>query len=282
MITTTAPGWTGLVPRALHDRDRVGFGHLLLAEWTKLRSLRSTIWSLAVMVALTLGISGLATALFMAQWDSLQAADRQHLLADPIGLILQPGASYGQIAICVLGVMAIASEYSTGTIRASLLAVPRRTPMLAAKAAVLAALVFVVAELIAFPSFFIGRANLHRRVPVSLGDPGVLRAVVGLGLYLAVMGLFALAIGALVRHVAGAIACALGFVLVVSSLTALLPGRLGEHINAYLPGNAGQQILSSGHDPGALLSPWQGFGVLCLWTALLLGAAAWRLQRRDA
>jgi ABC-2 type transport system permease protein len=281
-MTATVPGPAGLATRARHDRDRVGFGHLLLAEWTKLRSLRSTAWSLAVMVALTLGITGLATALYMGQWDSLPPADRQHLLADPTGLILQPGASYGQIAVCVLGVMVIAGEYATGMLRASLLAVPRRTPMLAAKAVVFAALVFVVAELIAFPSFFIGRANLRRHVPISLGDPGVLRAVVGLGLYLAVMGLFALAIGALVRHVAGAIACALGFVLVVSNLAGLLPGRLGEHVNAYLPGNAGQLIMSSGHDPGALLSPWQGFGVLCLWTALLLGAAAWQLQRRDA
>jgi ABC-2 type transport system permease protein len=279
---TAVPARTGLAPRPRHHRDRVGLGQLLLAEWTKLRSLRSTVWSLAVMVALTLGITGLATALYMGQWDSLPTADRKHLLADPIGLILQPGASYGQIAVCVLGVMVIAGEYASGMIRASLLAVPRRTPMLAAKAAVFAALVFIVAELIAFPSFLIGQANLRRHVPISLGDPGILRAVVGLGLYLAVMGLFALAIGALVRHVAGAIAGALGFVLVVSNLTALLPGRLGEHVNAYLPGNAGQQLLSSGHDPGALLSPWQGFGVLCLWTALLLGAAAWRLQRRDA
>jgi ABC-2 type transport system permease protein len=281
-MTATVPGRAGLATWARQDRGRVGFGHLLLAEWTKLRSLRSTLWSLAAMVALTLGITGLATALYMGQWDSLPPADRQHLLADPIGLILQPGASYGQIAVCVLGVMVIAGEYATGMIRTSLLAVPRRTPMLAAKATVFAALVFVVAELIAFPSFFLGRANLDRHVPVSLGDPGVLRAVVGLGLYLAGMGLFALAIGALVRHVAGAIACVLGLVLVVSNLTGLLPGRLGEYVNAYLPSNAGQQLLSSGQDPGQLLSPWQGFGVLCVWTALLLGAAAWQLQRRDA
>jgi len=281
-MTATVPDPAGLAPRARHHRDRVGLGQLLLAEWTKLRSLRSTVWSLAVMVALTLGITGLATALYMGQWDSLPPADRQHLLADPIGLILQPGASYGQIAVCVLGVMVIAGEYASGMIRASLLAVPRRTPILAAKAAVFAALVFVVAELVAFPSFFLGQANLRRHVAISLGDPGVLRAVVGLGLYLAGMGLFALAIGALVRHVAGAIACALGFVLVVSNLTARFPGRLGEHVNAYLPGNAGQQLLSSGHDPGALLSPWQGFGVLCVWTTLLFGAAAWLLQRRDA
>jgi ABC-2 type transport system permease protein len=140
-MTATFPGPAGLATRARQDRGRVGFGHLLLAEWTKLRSLRSTIWSLAAMVALTLGITGLATALYMGQWDSLPPADRQHLLADPIGLILQPGASYGQIAVCVLGVMVIAGEYATGMIRTSLLAVPRRTPMLAAKATVFAALV---------------------------------------------------------------------------------------------------------------------------------------------
>jgi ABC-2 type transport system permease protein len=87
-MTATVPGRAGLAPRARQDRDRVGFGQLLLAEWTKLRSLRSTIWSLAAMVALTLGITGLATALYTGQWDSLPPADRQHLLADPIGLIL--------------------------------------------------------------------------------------------------------------------------------------------------------------------------------------------------
>jgi ABC-2 type transport system permease protein len=261
---------------------RAGFGHLLLAEWTKLRSVRSTVWSLAVMVVVSLGVTALATTVYTARWDALEPADRRQLLADPIGLILQPGSSYGQIAVCVLGVMVIAGEYSSGMIRASLLAVPGRTAMLAAKAVVFAALVFVVAELTALTSFLLGRAILRARVAVSLADPGVLRAVVGLGLYLAVMGLLALAVGALVRHVAGAVAGTLGLVLVLSPLSLLLPGRLGQRVSAYLPGNAGQAIMSSGQGSDALLSPWQGFGVLCLWAALLLGAAAWLLERRDA
>jgi hypothetical protein len=87
------------------------------------------------------------------------------------------------------------------------------------------------------------------------------------------MALLALAVGAIIRHIAGAITGTLGFVLVLSNLADLLPGSLGEHVSAYLPGNAGQAIVSSVHDPGALLSPWQGFGVMCLWVALLLVAA---------
>jgi ABC-2 type transport system permease protein len=261
---------------------RAAFGNLLLAEWTKLRSVRSTVWSLATMVVLTLGITGLATGVYSAHWSSMSPGERGQVLADPIGLILQPGSTYGQIAICVLGVMVMASEYSTGMIRASLLAVPRRTPMLAAKAVAFALVVFVVAELIAFPSFFLGQAVLHPHVQIAIGDPGVLRAILGLGLYLSVIGLFAMAIGAIIRHVAGAISITLGFLLVLSTLASLLPGSLGAHVNAYLPGNAGQLIMSSGRVPSQLLTPWQGFGVMCVWAALLLAIAASLLKRRDA
>ena len=280
MTTTTATPAraVGGAPAA----GRAGFGNLLLAEWTKLRSVRSTVWSLATMVVLTLGITGLATAVYSAHWSSMSPGERGQVLADPIGLILQPGSTYGQIAICVLGVMVMASEYSTGMIRASLLAVPRRTPMLAAKAVAFALVVFVVAELIAFPSFFLGQAVLHPHVQIAIGDPGVLRAILGLGLYLSVIGLFAMAIGAIIRHVAGAISITLGFLLVLSTLASLLPGSLGAHVNAYLPGNAGQLIMSSGRVPSQLLTPWQGFGVMCLWTALLLAIAASLLKRRDA
>jgi ABC-2 type transport system permease protein len=255
---------------------------IVASEWTKLRSLRSTVWSLAIMVALVPGLGVLATSLYMGQWDTLPPDDRARLLADPIGLILQPGATYAQVAVLVLGALAMAGEHSTGMIRASLLAVPRRTPMLAAKAAVLAGVVLVAGELIALPSFLLGRAVLREHVSVSLGDPGVLRAVAGLGLYLALMSLVALAVGSLVRHVAGAVTAVLALVLVASGLADLLPGRLGDHVAAYLPANAGQLVMSSGAGPATLLSPWQGLGVLAVWAAVLLGLAAWRLRRRDA
>ena len=252
------------------------------AEWTKLRSVRSTRWSLLLLIVLTLGFTVLFTALTVAQWSKVNVAQQRQIVQDPVNTILGSGLQFGQLTVCVLGGLVMASEYSTGMIRSSLLAVPRRTPMLAAKCAVFAVVVFLIGELVAFASFFIGAAILHAKAPVALGDPGVLRAVIGAGLYLAVLGLFALAIGALVRHTAGAITGVIGFILVLSPLAQLLPGTSGKHVHAYLPSEAGQLIGRAHQAPGDLLSPWQGFGVFCLWTAVLLAAAGYLLNRRDA
>jgi ABC-type transport system involved in multi-copper enzyme maturation permease subunit len=110
----------------------------------------------------------------------------------------------------------------------------------------------------------------------------VTRAVIGSGLYLTVLGLFALAIGSLIRHTAGAITTVIGLVLVIFPLTGLLPGSWGAHVHAYLPTVAGQLITADQQTPGQLLSPWQGFGVFCAWTVLLLAAGGYLLKRRDA
>jgi ABC-2 type transport system permease protein len=263
-------------------RPRFVFGRLLHAEWTKLRTVRSTMWSLVLLVVVVPWLTFLLTLLISSQWSKSDASSRAQIVADPTSTILGTGFQLGQLAICVLGVMVIASEYSTGMIRASLLAVPKRTPMLAAKAVVFAALVFVFGEIVAFPSFFIGAAILHKHAPVSIGDPGVLRAVIGAGLYLTVLGLFALAVAAIVRHTAGAITGVIGFVLVLFPLTKLLPGTVGKHVSAYMPSLAGQLIVHAHQAKDDLLSPWQGFGVFCVWTALLLAVAGYLLQRRDA
>jgi ABC-2 type transport system permease protein len=260
----------------------VRFGRLLVSEWTKLRSVRSTLASLGLLVVLTLGFTTLISSLTVSQWDKAAPGQQRQLLADPVSTILGAGFQLGQLTICVLGVLVIASEYATGMIRASLLAVPRRVPMLAAKAVVFAVLVLVVGELVAFPSFFIGAAILHAKAPVSLGDPGVLRAVAGSGLYLAVLGLFALGVGGLVRHTAAAITGVIGFVLVLAPLAQLLPGSFGKHVHAWRPSEAGHLIGQAHQGPHDLLTPWQGLGVFCGWTAVLLGAAAYLLQRRDA
>jgi ABC-type transport system involved in multi-copper enzyme maturation permease subunit len=258
------------------------FGRTLHAEWTKLRTVRSTIWSLVLLVVLTLGFTGLTTGVTVSQWNTADASSQARITADPTATILGAGLQLSQLTVCVLGVLVIASEYSTGMIRASLLAAPRRTPMLAANIAVFCALVFMIGELVAFPSFIIGAAVLHRHAPVTLGDPGVLRAVVGAGLYVAVLGVFALAVAAIIRHTAAAITAVIGFVLVLAPLAQLLPGSIGKHIHAYLPSEAGHLIGQAHQDPHDLLSPWQGFGVFCLWTALLLAIATYLLQRRDA
>jgi len=264
------------------DRPAAGFARLLLSEWTKIRSVRSTIWSLIVLVVVSLGFTALLAALTAANWNGPQAAPRDAtILADPVTSILG-GIGLGQLAVCVLGTLVMTTEYSTGVIRASLLAVPRRIPMLAAKAVVFAALIFVVGEIVTFGSFFLGSDILHSHVAVSLGQPGVARAVIGTGLALTVLGLFAMAIGALIRHTAGAIATVIGVVLVLPILTGLLPGSWGAHVNAYLPEQAGGLISQAHEQAGNLLSPWQGFGVFCIWTALLLAAAGYLLARRDA
>jgi len=264
-------------------RRAAGFGHLLRSEWTKIRSVRSTIWSLLVLVVVSVGFTALFAALAVANWNGPRAAPRDAtILADPVSSVLGTGIGLGQLAICVLGALVMTTEYSTGVIRASLLAVPRRIPMLAAKGVVFAALILVVGEIVTFGSFFIGSAILHSRVAVSLGQPGVARAVIGTGLALTVLGLFAMAIGALIRHTAGAIATVIGVVLVLPILTGLLPGSVGAHINAYLPEQAGGLISQAHEQAGNLLSPWQGFGVFCIWTAVLLAAAAYLLRQRDA
>lgn len=260
----------------------LGFRRLLLSEWTKLRSVRSTMWALILLVVVTIGFTGLFMWLTVAQWNSADPARRAQLLFDPVSAILGSGLELGQLTICVLGVMVMTSEYSTGAIRASLLAVPRRWPMLVGKVLVFGVVVFVVGELVAFPSFFLGAAILHSRVSVSLSDPGVLRAVIGAGLYLCVLGLFSMAIGTLVRHTAGAITGVIGFVLVLAPLSQLIPGNLGKYIHAYLPSEAGVLIATGHAPPDAVLSPWQGFGVFCLWTLVLLIAGGYLLRRRDA
>ncbi|MFB4310117.1 ABC transporter permease [Actinomadura sp. GTD37] len=277
---TTATAQPAADPAAAHPRP--GFGRLLLAEWTKIRTVRSTAWSLILLVLLDLGFTALLVGLTMAQWDDTSAADRAQIAADPVSFILGSGFFLSQLAVCVLGVLVIGSEYSTGMIRASLLAVPRRLPMLWAKATVFALVVLVLGVAVSFASFFIGAAMSSGKIEVSLGDEGVLRAVIGGGLYLAMLGLFALAIGAIVRHTAGGITGVIAFVLVLAPLTMLLPGSVGDHIHAYLPSEAGTLIAKAHQGPDDILTPWQGYGVFALWTAALLAVAAWLLKRRDA
>jgi len=282
-MTTTSPVTPTRGPADPAAGRHAGFAGLLRAEWTKIRSVRSTVWTLVIFVVVCVGFTALIAWLTETHWYGPRAAERDvRAVADPVGFILGTGVGLGQLAVCVLGVLVITSEYSTGVIRASLLAVPRRIPVLAAKAVVFAVLLLIVTEIVAFCSFFVGSAILHAHVPVSLSGAGVPRAVAGAGLYLTVLGLLALAIGTMIRHTAGAISTIIGVVFVLPILTGLLPSSWGAHINAYLPEQAGTLITHTQEQSGDLLSPWQGFGVLCIWTVLALAAAAYLLERRDA
>lgn len=260
-----------------------GFGRLLLAEWTKFRSVRSTLWSLVAFFFITVGVTALLTESIVFNWTRAQAGGEPvRILADPVSFILGAGLTLGQLTVAALGVLMISAEYSSGLIRPSILASPRRVLLLDAKACVLAAVLIPLTETVAFASFFVGSVLLYARAPVGLSDPGVLRAVIGAGLYLTVMGLFSLALGALIRHTAGAIIAAIGVFLVLPALDGIVPGRIGADIVACLPEQAGSLIYHSHRLPGQLLAPWEGFGVLCLWTLVMLAAAAVALELRDA
>ena len=261
---------------------RPGAAHLLLSEWTKLRTVRSTVWSLILLAVLTLGLTGLISGITAAQWHSIGPSSRVTLIGDPVGAILGASIEFGQLTIIVLGVLVISSEYSTGAIRSSLLAVPRRLSMLAAKAITFAALVFVLAEIVCFLAFFLGAAILHSHIPVSLGGSNVARAVYGAGLYLTVLGLFSMAVAGLIRHTAGAIAGVIAFVIVLEPLSQLIPGTWGNHIHDYLPTAAGRLVYSMQPAGGQVLPAWGGFAVFCGWTAALLAAWAVALCLRDA
>jgi ABC-2 type transport system permease protein len=283
VTTTTSSADASLLPVARTRGAVPRFAGLLRAEWTKIRSVRSTVWTLLLFVVITVGLTAGLTALVVHNQNGPRAPERDaRILADPISFILGAGIGLGQLTICILGVLVITTEYSTGVIRASLLAVPKRLPMLLAKIGVFAGLVLVLAEIVSFGSFFVGSALLHSMVAVSISDHNVTRDVVGAGLYLTVLGLFSLAIGALIRHTAGAIATVIGAVLVLPILSGLLPGSWGAHLNAYLPDQAGSVVYGARPVIPALLSAWEGFGVFCLWTLVLLAAAAWLLRRRDA
>ncbi|HEY7323191.1 MAG TPA: ABC transporter permease subunit [Streptosporangiaceae bacterium] len=267
-----------------HGRP-AGFGHLLLSEWTKIRSVRSTTWTIIAFVIVTIGFAALITWVTEANWTGPRAAERNaQAIADPTAIIFGVAVYLGQLTLSVLGVLVITTEYSTGVIRASLLAVPKRVPMLLAKIVVFAIMVGILAEIVAFGSFFVGSAILHSRVSVSLSDPGILRATIGAGLYLTAFGLFAMGLGTLIRHTAGAISVAVGVAFVLPIISGLLPDTaFWNHLVGYLPVQAGGLIFLV-HETSSqtVLSPWEGFGVLCAWAALLLGIGAYLLQRRDA
>jgi ABC-2 type transport system permease protein len=250
------------------------FSQVVWMEWIKLRSLRSTIWILAATVASMIGIG----ILVMANTRVPSSADRASF--DPTNNVLA-GLALGQLLIGVLGVLVMAGEYSSGMIRFTLAAIPNRPMVLAAKAAVFGAVTLAVGETVSFVAFLAGRAVLDPRVPhPAFGQPGVLRAVVMSGAYLCLIGLMGLALGAVVRHTAGAIAALVGVLFVVPLLLAGITRSpaLAKYFPTFIAGNS----LGVAKPVAQMLSPWAGLGVLCFYTAVVLVAGGWLLARRDA
>jgi ABC-2 type transport system permease protein len=252
---------------------------VLRSEWTKLWSLRSTRWSLLFAFVTMAGLGPLIAAVTMGRWGRLSLHER--LTFDPINTSLG-GYHLAQLAIGVLGVLVISGEYSTGQIRSTFMAVPRRLPVLWAKSATFAATTFALTLVASAIAFFASQAILvQHHVNVSIGDAPALRAVIGTGLYMVVLGVFALSLGALVRNTAGGIAIFAGVLFVLPGLAHVLPASTFNAINPYLPSNAGGDVLSNTTDPG-MLAPWTGFAVFCAYAVVAFLASAFLLVRRDA
>jgi ABC-2 type transport system permease protein len=255
------------------------FGDVLRSEWTKLRSLRSTFWALAVTVVLGIGLGALISAVSAHGYAKFSPSEK--LSWDPTG-VSGAGMYIAQLAIAVLGVLCISSEYSSGMIRTSLIVVPKRGRILAAKSLVFAAVTFVVGEVTIFVAFFVGQALISGHAPHAvLGDPGVARALAGAGLYLAALAVLSVAAGTLLRHPAAAIACMIALLFVLPAIAQALPDSLQNPVTEFWPTQAGGQLTTVYHSAHTL-QPWPGFGVMCLFVAIVYAIAWVLLDRRDA
>ena len=255
------------------------FADALRSEWTKLRSLRSTFWALTVTVVLGVGLGAAISAAAAHGYAKSSASGK--LSWDPTALSLD-GIGIATLAIAVLGVLFISSEYSSGMIRTSLTAVPRRGRLLAAKSLVFAAVTFVVGEATSFGAFVVGQALISGHAPhAALGDPGVARAVVGAGLALTAVAVLSVAAGALLRHPAAAIAAMIAVLFVLPGIAQALPDSWRNPVIEFWPTQAGGQ-LASVHQSAHTLQPWPGFGVMCLFVAIVYAIAWTLLDRRDA
>jgi len=251
----------------------------LRSEATKLRTVRSTVWTLLATVVATVGVGTLISVARVGRWDQLSL--REQLAIDPTALSLR-GVYLAQLAIGVLGVLVISSEYTTGMIRTTLTAVPRRRTVLFAKVAVFTVVAFVVAEVASFAAFFVGQSVFaSKHVDASLSDPGVLRAVVGAGVYLTLIGLLGLALGTLLRRTAGAIATLFGLVLVAPALVQALPSPWNTDVGKLLPMNAGRALFSV-RSNSSLLTPVDALLALVVAVGVVLVLAWVAIERRDA
>ena len=259
---------------------RYSFADLLRSEWTKLRSVRSSWWTIGVTVLLGIGIGALVTAETRAHWHSMDPFSIQGF--DPTATSLV-GLFICQFAIGILGALVVSAEYSTGTIRATFSAAPHRSIVLAAKATVYGFVALVVSEFVSFASFFLGQFLLSAPAThATLSSPGALRAVVGGGLFICVLGLIAFGLASIIRHTAGAISAFVGVLLVLPLVVQALPNSLSLDVRKFLPDRIGVQMLTTNGNFFNAFSPWVGFGILCIYAFVLIAIGAALMNRRDA
>ena len=262
-------------PAAAAGYRPANFADAVLSEWTKIRTLRSTFFTLAATVVFVVGLGALIS------YEGSVHYTAQDGLWDPTSISLS-GLVIGQLTIAVLGVLAMTGEYSTGMVRTSLAAVPRRGRLLAAKAAVFGAVALATGELVSWVAFFVGQLLISGHQPTaSLSQPDVARAVIGGGLYIALIGLMAVAAGTILRYTAAAITAVIAVLFVLPGVLEALPTSWRLPVEKYWPTRAGEQILMVTRDANTLPA-WLGFGELALFVAVLFALGYFLLQRRDA
>lgn len=272
--TTGAPAPSGGANR---DAHKVTFPRAVRSEWIKLVSLRSSWITFAAAVVAIVGLGALISYVTNTHWAHMPP--REQARFEPVARSLG-GVDLAQLAIGVLGVLVVTGEYATGMIRSSLMAAPRRLPVLGAKLVVFAVSTFVLTLPSAFLAFLAGQKLLGVH-GTTLSAPHVLRSVIGVALYLTVVAALAVGLGFLLRSTAGGIATLVALLLVLPGIAHLLPDTWQTHVLPYLPSNAGGGVYAVQPEPG-MLSTWTGFAVFCVWAVAALVAGAVVLHRRDA
>jgi ABC-2 type transport system permease protein len=271
MSTTTA---TRVAARPATTDIRVTFPRLVRSEWIKLWTVRSTWWVVPIAILAQTGFAWLI-AYFGTQSSGPDGP------GDFTADYLVMGIQFSQLAVCVLAVLTLTGEYSTGMIRSTLTSAPKRLPALHAKGLVILAVSFAIGVVAAVLSWLVTYPVLGDTYRLDLGDATNQRVLLGAPLYMVGIAVLAYAIGALLRHTAGGIAAVLGLLLVIEPLLSSVPWKFFTTIAPYLPQSAGQQLFAvNSSDP--VLTPWEGFGVLVLWGVVLYALAALAMKRRDA
>ncbi|MBG0852459.1 ABC transporter permease [Streptomyces spinoverrucosus] len=251
---------------------------VIRSEWTKIRSVASTVWTLSLAVVVTIALGMLISALSKSEFENLDEAGR--LSFDPT-FISFAGMSLGQLAMIVFGVLVVSNEYSTGMIRTSLAAVPQRGTFLFSKIAVATLLALVVGMATSFAAFFLGQAMLGD-LRADLGDPGVLRAVIGGGLYMTLIAMFSMGVAVMLRSPMLSLGILMPFFFLISNILGNVSAT--KEVGQYLPDQAGSKIMQVVTPPGddSPYSPWGGLGIMALWVASALVGGYALLKRRDA
>jgi ABC-2 type transport system permease protein len=255
------------------------FADVVRSEWTKFRTVRSTYWTFLVAIVLGIGLAALVSGISANHY---QTDPTVRFGWDPTQRSIRPEWFLAQLAFSVLGVMTVTSEYSTGMIRSSLTAVPKRFRMMSAKLLVFGVAALVVGEAISLVSFLVGQLLIQGKAPsASLGQHDVLRVVLGAGLYLLFIGWLGSAFAVIVRGAAAGIALVVGMLFILPGIAEALPTSWSQPIEKYWPTNAGQQLMFL-HRDSHTLPAWLGFGEFAVFVAVVMVLAFVMLERRDA